>query len=225
MRHRSAGRAAEPVCIRVRREHAERVLLDPILDELLAPERAQRMAREIERQYRERIVQRQARSAEQPKELQELNARIDRLRARLKAGDPDMTPDELQLAIERAEAKRRELEQHQPAAKETAKILSILPKAATFYRAQIRKGLNGDTRAALKARMILRELFGGEIRLAPEPDGGLTAHWNLQTAVLLRAVGSGGSGGPLFHFPRAAGPTLDSPASAQQAPAPCRPPR
>lgn len=46
---------------------------------------------------------------EQPRELQELNARIERLRERLKRGDADMTPDEIQAAIERAEAKAHEL--------------------------------------------------------------------------------------------------------------------
>lgn len=47
---------------------------------------------------------------EQPRELQELNARIERLRERLNRGDADMTSDEIQAAIERAEAKARELE-------------------------------------------------------------------------------------------------------------------
>jgi len=37
------------------------------------------------------------------------DARIARLRERLKAGDPDLTHDELQVGIDRAEAKRREL--------------------------------------------------------------------------------------------------------------------
>ncbi len=36
-------------------------------------------------------------------------ARIERLKERLRRGDPDMTPDEVQAAIERAEAKAREL--------------------------------------------------------------------------------------------------------------------
>jgi hypothetical protein len=40
-------------------------------------------------------------------ELEALDARIERSRERLKGGDPDLTADELQAAIDRAEAKRR----------------------------------------------------------------------------------------------------------------------
>jgi hypothetical protein len=75
--------------------------------------------------------------------------------------------------------------------------LTILPRAAEAYRRQITQGLAGDQRAALKARVILRQLFGGEIRLVPDESGGLVAHWNLNTAALVKAVGSYGSGGVL----------------------------
>ncbi len=85
-----------------------------------------------------------------------------------------------------AEAKRRELLDQQPAAKQSAKALAVLPKAAELYRRQIAQGLDGNQRAALNARVILRKLFGGEIRLVPEPDGGLTARWNLHTEESLR---------------------------------------
>lgn len=74
----------------------------------------------------------------------------------------------------------------------------MLPGAADTYRRQIAKGLEGDDREALKARIFLREAFGGAIRLRPEDDGGLTAHWNECSAALLgaaggcRPIGSGG---------------------------------
>lgn len=105
-----------------------------------------------------------------------------------------MAADELQAAIERAEQKRSELEATEPAAKVTAKILPLLSKAADAARREINAALAGDSRASLKARVILREAYGGKIRLVPEADGGLVAHWNLQTAALLR-LGSSGSGG------------------------------
>jgi len=57
------------------------------------------------------------------------------------------------------------------------------------------EGLDGDPRAAAKARVILRALFGGEIRLQPQADGELLARWNLQPAALLKAAGTCGSGG------------------------------
>lgn len=128
--------------------------------------------------------------AEQPHELQELTARIERLRARLKGGDPDMTPDEIQAAIERAEAKARELADIDAAPTPAMKAFTMLPRAAEAYRRQITLGLEGEPRAALKARSILREIFGGEIRLVPEPDDGLTAHWNLRASALARTPGS-----------------------------------
>ena len=103
--------------------------------------------------------------------------------------------DEIQAAIERAEQKRRELEDSQPAAKRSAKVLSMLPKAAELYRRQIAQSLGGDERAALKARVILRELFGGRIDLKPEPDGSLLAEYGVQPAASLNAVGNRGSGG------------------------------
>ena len=72
---------------------------------------------------------------------------------------------------------------------------SVLPKAAEAYRRQIALGLEGEPRAALKVRSILRGLFGGEIRLVPEPNGGLAAHWNLHASSLVKALGTCGSGG------------------------------
>ena len=88
-----------------------------------------------------------------------------------------MTADELQAAIDRAEGKRAELEARQPSAKASAKILTMLPKAAAEFRRQLREGLDGDERAVLRARAALRRHFGGQIRLVTEPDGGIVAHW------------------------------------------------
>ena len=99
---------------------------------------------------------------------------------------PDMTADEIQAAIDRAEAKRRELQDQQPEAKASAKVLSMLPRAAELYRRQVALGLDGDPRAALKARVFLREWFSGKTRLEPLPDGGLMAHWDQNPTALLR---------------------------------------
>jgi hypothetical protein len=69
-----------------------------------------------------------------------------------------MTTDELQAMIDRVLAERRTLEDQQPAAKKAAKLAAMLPNAAALYREQIRKGLDGDPRAALEARVTLRKL-------------------------------------------------------------------
>jgi hypothetical protein len=155
------------------------------------------MAVEIQRVYNERMAARQKRTEEAPKELQEIEARIARLRERLQRGDPDMAADEIQAAIERAESKRDELASAQPEAKQQAKILTLLPKAAELYRRQIVDGLNGNARAALKARALLRDLFGGKIRMVPGQDGSLWAEYALHSRALLKSADGYGSGGVL----------------------------
>jgi len=80
----------------------------------LAPDVVHKMVKEMEQLYAEHLRQTVARAEKAPKELQELTARIERLRARLKTGDEDMSADELQAAIDKAEGKRQELEQAQP---------------------------------------------------------------------------------------------------------------
>ncbi len=188
--------------IRVRRDRVEEELLGPVRRDLQAPERIARIAKEMQTYYAECLRAMQTRATEAPRRLQELTARIERLRERLKKGDPDMPSDEIQAAIERAESKRQELLAQQPAAKQSAKMFSMLPKAADLYCRQIALGLDGDPRAALKARVFLREWFGGKIRLEPLPDGGLMAHWNENAAALLRtaALGTCGSGGPIWDL-------------------------
>lgn len=44
------------------------------------------------------------------------------------------------------------------------KAFTMLPRAAEVYRRHITLGLEGEPRPALKARSILRKLFGGKIR-------------------------------------------------------------
>jgi predicted nucleic acid-binding Zn-ribbon protein len=54
--------------------------------------------------YKERAQQMSEKST--PAEIQALDARIERLHERLSAGDSDLQPDELQLAIDAAQRKR-----------------------------------------------------------------------------------------------------------------------
>ena len=106
---------------------------------------------EIQQYYLERVQAMKTRASEAPHELQELTARIERLRDRLRCGDPDMTADELQAAIDRAVEKHQELHAQQSAAAVPVKVLSILPRAAELYRRQVTLGLDGNPQAALKA--------------------------------------------------------------------------
>ena len=183
--------------VRIRRDVAEAKILDPVRQELLSPERVSRMAIEIEKSWKKRIKELAERST--PEEIQALDARIERLQERLSAGDPDLEPDELQLAIEAAKRKRQELIDAQPAARDSAKILAALPNAAAAYKRQIEKGLEANPREANKARVILRDSLG-PIQMCPGEDGSLWAKFDARPAALLKkavgtSVGSGGSGG------------------------------
>jgi len=143
--------------------------------------------------YAERMKVSAQRAETMPQEIAALDARLERLRERLKAGDPDMTADELQSIIERIEAKRRELTSAtgRITASDGAKIISLLPKAAEYYGQQIAAGLDGDLRAAAKARPIVRALLGGKVELIlGEEEGSLYAHYGLHMAALLRSAGT-----------------------------------
>lgn len=59
-----------------------------------------------------------------------------------------LTADELQVAIDRAGEKQRELEEEQPESKQSARVLTMLPRAADLYRRQVAQGLDGNAREA-----------------------------------------------------------------------------
>lgn len=144
----------------------------------------------MERYYAQRVSDMRSSAAGRPAELTALDARITRLRARQRVGDPDMTADELEATIERAMAKRAELV-GKPTPSVGAKVLSLLPKMAAAYRKQVEEGLEGDARAAAQARAIIGQLIGGTFKLVPE-KGHLTAHFGLHRLPLLRAAGAQG---------------------------------
>lgn len=106
--YKNGGPGACSNGIRVRRDALEAAILDPVRRDLLSSERVETMAREMQRYYAERAKAQESRSTQIPHELQRLDARLVRLRERLQRGDPDMEPDELRAALEKAEAKRRD---------------------------------------------------------------------------------------------------------------------
>ncbi|MDH3430908.1 MAG: recombinase family protein [Gammaproteobacteria bacterium] len=194
--HQCSGKAGGDACnnrVGVRRDVIEDKILGSVVARLLEPERAKEMAREIERQVREHYENLAEKST--PAEVEKIDARIERLRDRLTAGDDDFEPDEIAAALEVAESKRQDILDAQPAARQSAKILVALPKLADVYRRQIKKGLSDNPREVAKARVILRDLLG-PIRLCPESDGGLVARYeNGSEALMSRAVGAAGFSG------------------------------
>lgn len=179
---------------RVPRRPLETTVLEPIRKQLLDPDLVRLMAEEMRRYYDERMQAAQTSAAEAPKELQELDARLARLRERLKVGDPDLTGDELATAIQRVEAKRTELLATAPPAKARAKVLTLLPAAAAAYMRQVEAGLDGHPTRAAQGRLALRDLLRGHITLKPA-QGGLLASYSLHGGAVIQRAVSCGSGG------------------------------
>ena len=101
--------------------------------------------------------------------------------------------------VDRAEAKRRSLMAAQPEAKQRARVLALLPKAAAMYLKQLEAGLAGDPRAVLRARHILRDYLG-PITLTPGKAGELWASYRLNPAVLIQN-GTAGRGEAICSVP------------------------
>jgi hypothetical protein len=104
----------------------------------------------MEDYYLERLRMIEARADDSPRELQELSARMSRLMERLWCGDPDMTADELQAAIDRAEMKWRELQSQGAPGRALSKLFATLLRGAELYRRRVVLGLSGDPNAASK---------------------------------------------------------------------------
>jgi hypothetical protein len=193
--------ANNPTSCGVRRDLCERIILRPIVDELPAPAVTEEMVKEMRVYYAQRMADAKENQAKVPAEVEELNQRIARLRVRLKAGDPDVSPDDIAAVIEKVEARKVEILSAQRESKQQAEILRALPAAAKQYRDQITKGFGGNVVEAGRAQVAVRTLLGNEIMLRPANDKThLVAHLAFQRVALLgvgavrqRFVGSGGS--------------------------------
>ncbi len=99
-----------------------------------------------------------------------------------------------QDTVDRVEAKLRDLQRPLAHSDSGASVLTILLRAADLYRRQIRRGLDGDPRAAGEARLTLRQMIPDRIKLLAEKDGSLWAEYNLQPRILLKGAGACGRG-------------------------------
>lgn len=177
---------------RIRRSAIEAAVLTPLREDLLSPARIEQMARKLQQAYAAQLREQQSKTAERPKEILALEARIERLRERQRKGDEDMTSAELDLVIERAQTERQRLIDQQPVARESAKILAFLPQAAAECRKQIELALDGHARAIEKARHALRQFFG-QIKLIPEGNNELWAEYLIEPGNLVKIAGGAGT--------------------------------
>lgn len=145
---------------RVRRDVLERRIIGPITDEMLDPERLRSVVAKLQKQFSDRRGLTPRHEASVLRELTQLDARLDRLRERLRKGDPDIEPDELQMAIDWAQMKRQQLAAPVLTDGSLREVLTMLLKLAGVYREQVVAGLNGNSEATARARSILRELIG-----------------------------------------------------------------
>lgn len=163
----------------LKRDALEHAVFDDVVAKLLEPQRMQRLAQELADEMNKARKQ----EAEAPA-LKALDERIARLRRRLKDGDPDLDADELQAAINAAEAKRAKVAKPPRA---SISILTTLPAAAAKMRQEIERGINakGDLQETARTRDILRQLLG-EIRIRVDAAG-VWAEFEQQSEKLLLA--------------------------------------
>jgi site-specific DNA recombinase len=169
-----------------------RLTLTPVLIHLRDPKMVAKMVKHMQDKYTKSIREAEVQAEAAPKALAALDQRLSRLRARLAAGDPDMTQDELQGVIRDVEQKRAVVKAAQPEAKQHARVLALLPKAAQAYAEQLELGIDdaGDPRAVQRARLILRDLIG-KITYTPRPDGSLWASYRLNPGILVSGPQTG----------------------------------
>lgn len=171
---------------RVRRDVLERKIIGSITDEMLDPERLYSMVVTLQKQFSDRMGVMPRHDAHALGEMAQLDVRLDRLRERLRNGDPDIEPDELQMAIDWAQAKRQRLAAPVLPDGSERDALSMLPKLGRIYREQIVAGLDGNPEATARARSILRELTG-DVTIKAERDQ-VWCEFQMRPDVLLRAA-------------------------------------
>lgn len=144
--------------VKVRRQEAEKRLLDPIFHKLLGEEFVTHTVKHMRKYFRAQMATRAGRTKQLPADVLELDTRLAKLRAKLAAGDDLMTPDELADVIAKVQAKRENLVRALPS-QAADNDLRALPKLAQEYREQIRLGLYGKTEHVVRARVYLRQML------------------------------------------------------------------
>ena len=207
--HQDGGVAACTNGIRVAVHVAERKLLHELVAEILSPEGIALLERQVlDRVRRQASCEAGPIPKEQNVEISKKAAEIEQLRSLMKAGSLSQTV--ALAAIDKAEEELRTLQRTHPiqAERDTARIIRMLPRAASSLRERLGAGNLGlrNPRSVMQARALLFEMFGGKVPLRPgNTNAGerpyLVARVGVNRSVLLEAAASAagcmecGSGG------------------------------
>lgn len=190
------GTSACSNSIRINRKAMEAQIMGALKKYLHDPARVKRMVREIQAEYEQRLGAQARQDQAEPARVTELDQRLAQARERLRQGDPLFTPQDIQELIRKLEGERA-LAQHRTATKgtRTARVeATLIPHAAEKYTRMIERGLEGDPEEMQRARMLLRDLLGGQISLKKTPKG-LLLRSTIFHSVLWNGRSSFGSGG------------------------------
>ena len=160
---------------RVSREIAEDRLLAPIVEGLLSPAAVALAEQEIRRLHREEQTANRDKPGRNAGKVAKLDAQLAQLERLL--ADGVLSPDVAGAAIERAKSDRATLHATDAAgdSHKLDRVVKMLPRAAEAYRAQvakIREAL-GDETAVHPARVALRDLLDGPVKLSPSLRGSI----------------------------------------------------
>ena len=207
--HRDGGEAACTNGIRVAIDVAERKLLHELVADILSPEGIALLERRVQdRARRQESCEAAAVPKVQSAEIGRKAAEIEQLRSLMKGGSLSQTV--ALAAIDKAEEELRALQRTHPIQeeRETARIIRMLPRAASSLRERLGAGNLGlrKPRSIMQARALLFEMFGGKVPLRRgDANAGERPHLVARVAVnrnvLLEAAASAagcvkcGSGG------------------------------
>ncbi len=177
--------------VRLPRRTAEDKLVGPILKSLASPEETAAMVKEATAYLRAKAKGIAADAEDAPVELREIEDRLVKLRAMLTQKDAVMTPDELQVIIDRAESRRAELKAtaRPSEVRQTISVLAMIPKAAEELRKEMEKviGDKPDRELVTKMRVALRSMLGGQVKLEMgKAPGSLYAVYKMHREALLK---------------------------------------
>lgn len=187
---------------RLNRKELEKRVMALLQEKLTSPAMLREYAAEVLRYYAE--TEAAAAAAIEPQKLKELDARIVRLQRRLKDGDPDIPPAQLEAAMNVAREEGRKALGVPAALKLDQNLLANLPTSIKALRRELRTVLDGNPKHIEEARLVLSRLMPERLRLRRNARGKIQVRYALQFLELPVAMVAGAglsSGLPSRGYP------------------------